>query len=231
MASSFIVATAALLSIAVAAPLQDGLLFGPLEARQNSRCDIGTQANSAAPYDSSCWDALNIMPYLTKWKATTPTCTDAQSSAGQTLNCCVASEPWSTCFLRLATRQLNVYDCTKLTTTACSFPAKLDPALDPTIVSQVNYVVLNIMMINNFFDGYYTGQLFFECSKQSSSIDYRSSSPKHRIEGGSKLEYFPLKQCFELIEPNERERKYTERSGGIDIGSGIPRGISSPRKF
>lgn len=159
MPATLIVAASALLSFTAAAPVQGGMGSGSLKARQAPSCNIGIQASVNAPYASSCWDTLGIMPYLTNWKAATPTCTDAESSAGQTLGCCGASEPWSTCFLRLATKQSNAYDCTQLAPTACSFPARLDPALDPTIASQVNYVVLNIMMINNFFAGYYTGQL------------------------------------------------------------------------
>ena len=157
MAFSFIVAASTLISFAAAAPVQDGIRAGSLEARQAPSCSIGTQVNNHDAYNSLCWNALNIAPYLTNWKATTPTCTDAENSAGQTLKCCVASEPWSTCFLRLATRQSNAYDCNQISLTACSFPAQLDAALDPSIASQVNYIVLNIMMINNFFVDYYVG--------------------------------------------------------------------------
>ena len=160
MASSLIVAASALLSSAAAAPFQDHH-SGFLKARQAPSCSIGTQVDNLTAYDSSCWDTLNIMPYLTNWKATTPTCTDAENSAGQTLlSCCGASEPWSTCFLRLATKHYNAYDCTQVTSTECSRGLVLDVGLDPTIASQVNYVVLNIIMINNFFTTYYTGQYF-----------------------------------------------------------------------
>lgn len=162
MTSSFIVATSVLLSFAAAAPVQDVIHSGSLEARQASSCNIGTQVDDLTAYDSSCWNALDVMPYLTNWKATTPTCTAAAES---TLGCCGASEPWSTCFLRLATKQLNVYDCTLLDPTEsgliCSLGTSggrvfaLDSGLDPTIASQVNYVVLNIIMINNFFATYY----------------------------------------------------------------------------
>ena len=169
MVSSLTVAASTLLCFAAAAPIQDRILSGSLEARQAPSCNVGLQIGDLAAYDSSCWNTLNIMPYLTNWKATTPTCTDAENNAGQTLSCCGASEPWSTCFLRLATKQLNVYDCTQLATTEsghlCSLGTNggrafaLDLGLDPTIASQVNYVVLNIIMINNFFTTYYTGQL------------------------------------------------------------------------
>ena len=169
MASSLIAVASALLSFAAAAPVRDRSPSGSLEARQAPSCNIGTQVDNLAAYDSSCWNTLDIMPYLTNWKATTPTCTNAENSAGQTLSCCGASEPWSTCFLRLATRQSNTYDCTQLTPASggiCSLEANGGQAfalqgLDPTIASQVNYVVLNIIMINNFFGSYYTGQSLF----------------------------------------------------------------------
>lgn len=167
MASSLIVAVSAILSFAAAAPVQDVTHSRSLEARQAPSCSTGTQVGNLAAYDSSCWDTLDIMPYLTNWKATTPTCTDAEDSSAQTLSCCGASEPWSTCFLRLATKQVNAYDCSQLTPTKsgpiCSLGMNggrafaLDPGLDPTIASQVNYVVLNIITINNFFATYYVG--------------------------------------------------------------------------
>lgn len=173
MASSLIVAASAILSLAAAAPVQGGIHSGSLKARQAPSCNVGTQVDNLAAYDSSCWNTLDIMPYLTNWKATTPICTDAENSAGQTLSCCGASEPWSTCFLRLATKQLNTYDCTQLdpaeSVGTCSLESDggrafaLDTGLDPTIASQVNYVVLNIIMINNFFGMYYTGQLLSTC--------------------------------------------------------------------
>ena len=159
-----IVATSVFLSFAAAAPVQDVIRSGPLKARQAPSCNIGTQINDLTAYDASCWNTLDIMPYLTNWKATTPTCS---ATAGSTLSCCTASEPWSTCFLRLATKRLSVYDCTQLeptgSQTICSFGTNggitfaLDSGLDPTIASQVNYVVLNIIMINNFFAMYYAG--------------------------------------------------------------------------
>ncbi len=174
MASSLIVIASVLFYLAAAAPLQDRILSRSLEARQAPSCNIGTQVSNLTDYDSSCWNTLNIMTYLKNWKATTPTCTAAENSAGQTLSCCGASEPWSTCFLRLATKQLNAYDCTQIAPAksgpACSLggagkgrASMLDPGLDPTIASQVNYVTLNIIIINNFFAVYYTGQLLFMC--------------------------------------------------------------------
>ena len=203
MKSSMIVAASALLPLAAAAPVQIGIHSRSLEARQAPSCNIGTQVDDFAAYDSSCWNALDIMPYLTKWHATTPICTDAENSAGQTLSCCGASEPWSTCFLRLSTKQVNAYDCTQLVSTAsgptCSLGDNggraftLDTGLDPSIASQVNYVVLNIIMINNFFATYYTGQLLFPRPTASPSADRLPSSPESDIERGTNLEFYALK--------------------------------------
>lgn len=162
MASSFIAAST-LLYFAAAAPLPDTFHPGLLEARQVPSCSIGTQVNNTAAYDSSCWNTLDIMSYLTNWKTTTPICTDAENTAGQTLSCCGTSEPWSTCFLRLATRQ-TTYDCTQISTTTCPLLSTMElQGLDPSIASQVNYVVLNIVTINNFFTAYYMGQSLFAC--------------------------------------------------------------------
>ena len=143
MAFSFMFTALTLLSFAAAAPFPDSVHSGLLEARQAPNCNIGTQVNNADTYDSSCWNALNIMPYLTNWKATTT---------------CGPSEPWSTCFLRLATQQ-NSYDCTKISTTTCPLVSSMElEGLDASIASQVNYVVLNIVTINTFFSAYYEGQ-------------------------------------------------------------------------
>ena len=136
----------ALLSFAAAAPFPDSVYSGSLEARQAPSCDIGTHPNDL--YDSSCWNALDIMSYLTNWKATTT---------------CGPSEPWSTCFLRLATQQ-NSYDCTQISTTTCPLLSSTNlKGLDASIASQVNYVVLNIVTINNFFSAYWLGQSLFTC--------------------------------------------------------------------
>ena len=132
----------ALLSFAAAAPFPDSVPSGSLEARQAPNCSIGTQVNNADAYDNSCWNALDIMSYLTNWKATTT---------------CGPSEPWSTCFLRLATQQ-NSYDCTTISTAKCPLLSSMElEGLDPSIASQVNYVVLNIVTINNFFSAYWLG--------------------------------------------------------------------------
>lgn len=161
MASLLIVATSLFMSLAAAAPVQDVIHSGPLKPRQAPNCNIGTQVDDLTAYDASCWNSLDIMPYLTNWKTTTPTCS---ATAGSILSCCSASEPWSTCFLRLATKQLNVYDSTQLEPTESGSLGTsggrmfaLDSGLDPTIASQVNYVVLNIVVINNFFAMYYAG--------------------------------------------------------------------------
>ena len=138
----------ALLSLAAAAPFPDSIHPGPLETRQAPSCNIGTQVNNADLYDSSCWNTLDIMSYLTNWKATTT---------------CGPSEPWSTCFLRLATKQSS-YDCTQLNVAKCPLLSNMElEGLDASIASQVNYVALNIVTINTFFSAYYMGQSLFTC--------------------------------------------------------------------
>ena len=149
MAFSFMFTASALLSFAAAAPFPDSVPSGSLEARQAPNCNIGTQVNNAGTYDSSCWNTLDIMSYLTNWKATTT---------------CGPSEPWSTCFLRLATQQ-NSYDCTQISTQKCPLLSSMQlEGLDASIASQVNYVALNIVTINTFFSAYYMGQSLFTCT-------------------------------------------------------------------
>ena len=240
MTFSTIVAASAFLSFAAAAPVQNRIFPRSLETRQAPNCNIGTQVDNPNAYDSSCWDTLGIMQYLTNWKATTPTCTDAENSAGQTLSCCGASEPWSTCFLRLATTQLNAYDCTQLTPTgngpSCSLEANGGRAfalqgLDPTIASQVNYVALNIITINNFFATYYTGQSLPTCLTKHSSIDHEPSSPKCGTERRENLGFLALKHCFEWGGSDESTSEFTERDGGIDPRSVIPSGTYLSRSY
>jgi len=84
-----------IISFASCSPLLSSSESYSLESR-GINCE-----DTAAAFDSSCWDTLNIAKFLndpvTGWKKTTPTCTATGSGA----TCCRADEPWSTCFLRL----------------------------------------------------------------------------------------------------------------------------------
>lgn len=173
-------------SFTVATPVHHARLASLVEPRQAINCNIGTNtdSNNFATYNSACWNQLNIMPYLTNWTANTPKCTATEDEQA----CCSISEPWSTCFLRLATGKEGAYDCTRIFfpgSTTCPAPSQgalglqLSPYLSPDIASQANYVVLvslrlllrdhlqkfllihnlkNIVMINNFFTANYESE-------------------------------------------------------------------------
>ena len=127
-----------LTSLAAASPL--------LNQRQRSNC-----VNPAAVFSSSCWDTLDIPNYLNNWIKTTPTCEDGRS-------CCIADEPWSTCFLRLAHGVAGA-DCSEISSNTCSWDPTLAPDLPPAIKPQVTYVMRNIYVINSLFTTLSSGKL------------------------------------------------------------------------
>ena len=186
MTSLFITAFLTAWSFTVATPVHHARLASSVKSRQALNCNIGTNTNSSnfAAYNSACWNQLNTMPYLTNWTTNTPKCTATEDEQA----CCSISEPWSTCFLRLATGKEDAYDCTSIffpSSPICPAPSQgglglqLNPYLSPDIASQANYVVLvslplllrdrfqrfllihnlkNIIMINNFFTACYESE-------------------------------------------------------------------------
>ena len=110
-------------------------------------------------FDSSCWETLDIAKYLndpvTGWNKTTPTCEPADDGS----KCCLAHEPWTTCFLRLATGTTGT-DCTLIgqPVSACTFSTSVYPNLSPSIRNQVRYVVYAIVAVNSFFDSMATSK-------------------------------------------------------------------------
>lgn len=99
-------------------------------------------------YDTRCWGILNVGVYLTDpvvgWNRTVPVCgiRGSDSDRNNTEKCCEASEPWSTCYLRLATLNPGL-DCTSLESPYCSIVPAHD--LAPIIAPQVHYVIKNIV--------------------------------------------------------------------------------------
>ena len=138
---------------ATASPFHSNHQPSSLEVRQNKACtDIRAEPNA------DCWDHLDIPGYLndpTKgWIATTPKCSP---DGGDQSNCCTSTEPWSTCFLRLA-RGTPGADCSTINQQSCTLDNQLDPRLDPSIVVKVGYVVRSIESIGNLFINYYSGE-------------------------------------------------------------------------
>lgn len=153
--SHLIIAASACFSFAAAFVIDSTLDLPILGERQVADC-----SDLTATFDATCWDQLNIADYMgnpsTGWKATTPAC--AKGDSGQ--SCCQSSEPWSTCFLRLATG--ISLDCTSLSNGESSCPlagTNLSPGLDPSIAPKANYVIRNIGAIYDVFQGLSKGKL------------------------------------------------------------------------
>lgn len=101
--------------------------------------------DSTIPYDQSCWDTLQLSAWLDNWNKTTPTCS---ASGGNGSECCGPannpSEPWTTCFLRLALGNSD-YDCSQINSQACGLDGfQLNPNYLPSQKAQVRYIVRNI---------------------------------------------------------------------------------------
>ena len=92
-------------------------------------------------FDSSCWNTLNLTAYLndpeTGWNRTAPICTGDEDDAA----CCLPSEPWTTCYLRLA-HGFPGTDCSEINAQDCSYDAHL--AVDPRIAPYVAYTMKTI---------------------------------------------------------------------------------------
>ena len=96
----------------------------------------------SAPIDPSCYEALDISTWLINWNKTTPQC-----QGNTDVNCCVRTEPWSNCFLRLAQGKsgpvCNYLSNTVDADTKCD-PSQWKPVVDPSIAGQVRYVGFNL---------------------------------------------------------------------------------------
>jgi len=119
-----------------------------LQKRQRVDCH-----NTATSFSDSCWEILDLGGYLnhpvTGWNKTVPICSgwDLDST------CCIATEPWTTCYLRLA-HNISGSDCSQINAQTCSYD--LSMAVDPSIAPYVAYTMKNIYAINNLFTTWYT---------------------------------------------------------------------------
>ena len=135
--------------------LTNALPVVELQSRQtDDECSAGGEV-----YRSSCWDKYDLSNFVRQWNATysKTTC----GTVDDPLDCttsrtCLADEPWSTCFLRLAENQSG-QSCTSLDGQGCDKNSKLDPNLDPSILAQVRYISRSIYMVESFFGSYFTG--------------------------------------------------------------------------
>lgn len=92
-------------------------------------------------FDSSCWNTLNLAAYLndpeTGWHRTAAICTGDEDDAG----CCLPTEPWTTCYIRLA-HGFPGTDCSEINAQDCSYDPSL--AVDPRIAPYVAYTMKTI---------------------------------------------------------------------------------------
>lgn len=119
-------------------------------------------AQAGEVYRASCWDKYDLSNYLMKWNQSmmaTVCGTVADPLDCDTERTCLADEPWSTCYLRIA--ELNAGEsCLSLDGQGCDKNSPLDPNLDPSIKGQVRYIVRSIYMVESFFGSYFSGISF-----------------------------------------------------------------------
>ena len=142
-------AASAYLHLTAASPSYPHLSTINLDTRATHNCtDLRAEPSTA------CWDELDIPDYLAGWNKTTPICQANGGPGNDGSACCVANEPWSTCFLRLAYGSTGS-DCTTMNAQSCVLQP-LNPKLDQSTAPKVGYVVRNIVAINNLFISYNT---------------------------------------------------------------------------
>ncbi|CAO1598374.1 hypothetical protein XANCAGTX0491_002143 [Xanthoria calcicola] len=106
----------------------------------------------AIPY-ASCWNDLAVADYLAAWSRETPTCS---ATKGDGSDCCVAEEPWSTCFLRVNSGQAG-YECDSISMNSC---ATINPGVSDKIRTdlqpRVRYAMNAIFTVQSLFSSYNT---------------------------------------------------------------------------
>lgn len=113
-----------------------------LAARQRVDCN-----DTKTTFDESCWNILDISGYLnhpvTGWNHTVPICTSEDLDD----TCCIATEPWTTCYLRLA-HGTGGTDCSQINAQFCSYDPTLN--VDPRIQPYVAYTIKNIYGMSHY---------------------------------------------------------------------------------
>lgn len=120
-----------------------------LELQQRQRVDC---YDTSSAFSNSCSDILGLGGYLdypvTGWNKTVPICSGWDLDS----KCCIAMEPWTTCYLRLA-HNISGSDCSQINAQTCSYDISM--AVDPSIAPDVAYTMENIYAINNLFTTWY----------------------------------------------------------------------------
>ncbi len=121
----------------------------PLQERQTYNC-----TDLSAAFNSQCWQELQLSNFLLGggewgegWNKSTRVCdsqsTDINDNDGT--NCCLPTEAWTTCFLRLA-QGGGTQDCSQINAQFCSMPSEnaLSAGLADSIRPEVQYIQKNI---------------------------------------------------------------------------------------
>lgn len=136
--SSIVLAVIAI-SSTIASPVS--LVGSSLSSTQLNERQLVNCTDLASAFDGSCWKTLDLSDWLnnptTGWNKTTPICDAYHDSS----HCCIAGEPWTTCFLRLAHRT-GGSDCSEINVQTCSVDMHQD--VGPQIAPQVHYVMKTI---------------------------------------------------------------------------------------
>lgn len=102
----------------------------PLQDRQSVNC---TDPNAVT--SGSCWEELHLAEFLTKWNEDRPICTTIDGTLEDGAHCCVPSEAWSTCFIRL-TMGNHGYNCLNINEGTCP-----NFVVDASTAPEVRYIL------------------------------------------------------------------------------------------
>ena len=94
--------------------------FPILTGRQTVNCS--QTDDSYISFHPECWNILGVADYLgnpsTGWIRKTPLCDQITGRAADGSGCCLRSEPWSSCFLRLG-QGVPGADCSHISSQSC----------------------------------------------------------------------------------------------------------------
>ena len=108
---------------------------------------VGGNCSSLTNIEATCWSQLHISNYLSQWVGAHQTC----KTGGSGTDCCIAGEPWSTCFIRLAYgSRYATYGMNCTGFNGCREPP-LAPSLPDGITIQDFYVLNGIYAMNALF--------------------------------------------------------------------------------
>ncbi|KAL8931764.1 MAG: hypothetical protein Q9216_007082, partial [Gyalolechia sp. 2 TL-2023] len=100
--------------------------------------------------DPSCWNTLKIAEHLTNWRRTMPIC----RPNGNGVDCCISTEPFSTCYIRHALNAAG-YACDTLNGNFCSASVLRDSGEQNLLLrARQRYVITAVYEIRSFLQSY-----------------------------------------------------------------------------